>query len=54
MYYTITIDSFKNFKKRSTLDNFVDSPTRLVRESLFDYEYLREFEAKIGKARKVV
>jgi hypothetical protein len=24
------------------------------RESFFDYEYLREFEAKIGTARKVV
>ncbi len=32
----------------------VDSPTRRVGESFFDYEYLREFEAKIGSARKVV
>ncbi len=41
-----------------------DSPTRQVGESstsrrwveelFFDYEYLREFEAKIGTARKVV
>jgi hypothetical protein len=32
----------------------VDSPTRRVGESFFDYEYLREFEAKIGTARNVV
>ncbi len=32
----------------------IDSPTRRVGESFFDYEYLREFEAKIGTARKVV
>jgi hypothetical protein len=25
-----------------------------VRESLYDYEYLRKFEAKIGTAQKVV
>ena len=31
-----------------------DSPTRRVGESFFDYEYLREFEAKSGTARKVV
>jgi hypothetical protein len=33
---------------------FSDSPTGRVGESFFDYEYLREFEAKIGTARKVV
>jgi hypothetical protein len=32
----------------------VDSPTRRVGESIFDYEYLREFEVKIGTARNVV
>ncbi len=31
-----------------------DSPTRWVGVSFFDHEYLREFEAKIGTARKVV
>jgi hypothetical protein len=31
-----------------------DSPTWRVGESFFDYEYLREFEAKIGTAQKVV
>jgi len=31
-----------------------DSPTHRVGESFFDYEYLREFEAKIGTVRKVV
>ncbi len=31
-----------------------DSPTRWVGESFFDYEYLRELEAKSGTARKVV
>ncbi len=33
--------------------NLVDSTTRRVEESFFFYEYLHEFEAKIGKARKV-
>jgi hypothetical protein len=33
---------------------FADSPTRRVGESFFDYEYFREFEAKIGTARKGV
>jgi hypothetical protein len=37
-----------------TQGNFVDSPTHLCGESFFDYEYLREFEAKIGTARMVV
>ncbi len=31
-----------------------DSPTNRVGESFFDYEYLREFEAKIGMVRNVV
>jgi hypothetical protein len=31
-----------------------DSPNLRVGESFFDYEYLREFEAKIGTARKAV
>jgi hypothetical protein len=31
-----------------------DSPTQRIGESFFDYEYFREFEAKIGTARKVV
>jgi hypothetical protein len=31
-----------------------DSPTRRVGVLFFDYEYLREFEAKIGTARKLV
>jgi hypothetical protein len=31
-----------------------DSPTHRVGESFFDYEYFREFEAKIGTARTVV
>jgi hypothetical protein len=32
----------------------VNSPTRRVGESFFNYGYLREFEAKIGTARNVV
>ncbi len=40
--------------KRATLENFVDSPTRRVGESFFDYEYLSEFEVKIETARKLV
>ncbi len=31
-----------------------ESESRRVGESFFDYEYLREFEAKSGTARKVV
>jgi|LakMenE18May11ns_1017448.scaffolds.fasta_scaffold7846638_1 hypothetical protein len=42
------------FEKRATLDNLVDSPTRLVGELFFDFEYLHEFEAKIQVARKGV
>jgi hypothetical protein len=30
-----------------TLGNLVDSPTQRIGESIFDYEYLRKFEAKI-------
>jgi len=30
-----------------------DSPTHRVGESIFDYEYLHEFEAKIETARKL-
>ncbi len=42
------------FEKRAALDNLVDSPTRLVGESFFNFEYLHEFEAKIQVARKGV
>ncbi len=31
-----------------------ESGSRWLAESFFDYEYLREFEAKSGTARKVV
>jgi hypothetical protein len=34
--------------------NVADSSTRGVGESFLDYEYLRQFEAKIRTARKVV
>jgi hypothetical protein len=37
-----------------TLGILVDSPTHRCGESFFDYEYLPEFEAKIGKARMIV
>jgi hypothetical protein len=30
----------------------IQKPTRLVGESFFDYEYLLEFEAKIGNGSK--
>jgi hypothetical protein len=42
------------FEKRATLDNLVDSPTRLVGEAFFDFKYLHEFEAKIQVAIKGV
>jgi hypothetical protein len=53
MLCTITIDLFKGLKKIVSIGNLVDSPTRRVGESFFDYEYLREFEAKIGTAQNV-
>ncbi len=34
-------------KKIVSIGNLVDSPTQQVRESFFDYKYLRDFEAKI-------
>jgi hypothetical protein len=37
-----------------TPGNLVDSPTHQYGESFFEYEYLREFEAKIGAARNIV
>ncbi len=51
---TVTIDLFKGLKKIARIGNLVDSPTRQVGESFFDYEHLGEFEAKIGTARNVV
>jgi hypothetical protein len=36
------------------LGNLVDYPTQRCGESFFDYEYLREFEAKVRTARMVV
>jgi hypothetical protein len=50
----ITIDLFKGLKKIVSIGILVDSPTRLVGESFFDYEYLREYEAQIGTARNLV
>jgi hypothetical protein len=37
-----------------TPGNLVDSPTHRYGESVFENEYLREFEAKIGTAGNVV
>ncbi len=45
---------FKGLKKIVSIGILTDSPTRRVGESFFDYEYLREFEAKIGSAQNVV
>ncbi len=50
----ITIELFKGLKKMDTPGNLVDSPTHRYGELFFEYEYLREFEAKIGTARNVV
>ncbi len=44
----------QRLEKRATPENLDDSSTRQVGESFLDYKYLRECEAKIGKARKVV
>jgi hypothetical protein len=46
--------SFKHSKADSPTCRVGESPTRRVGESLFDYQYLREFEAKSGTARNVV
>ncbi len=54
MLCTITIDLLKGLKKIVSIGNLVNSPTRRVGESFFDYEYLREFEAKIETAQNVV
>ncbi len=54
MWCTITIDLFKGLKQIVSIGILVDSPTRRVEESFFDYEYLREYEAQIGTARNVV
>ena len=51
---TITIELFKGLKKIVSIGILVDSPTRRVGKSFFDYEYLREFEAQIGTTRNVV
>ncbi len=46
MLFTIAIDLFKGFKKIVS----IGLSTPRLGESFFDYEYLREFEAKIGIA----
>jgi hypothetical protein len=45
---------FKGLKKIVSIGILVDSPTRQVGESFFDYEYLCEYEALIGTARNLV
>jgi hypothetical protein len=52
MNYTYSL--LKGLKRRFTQGNLVDYPSHRCGESLFDYEYLCEFEAKIGTDRKVV
>ena len=54
MYCTITIELFKGLKKIDTPGILVDSSNGRVRESFIDYEYLHEFEAKIGTVQNVV
>jgi len=54
MYCTNTIDLFKGMKKIVSIGILVDSPTRQVGESFFDYEYLREYEAQNWTARNVL
>ncbi len=50
-FWPIGRDQFPIAYSRSCL---VNSPTRRVGESFLDYEYLRELEAKIGAAQKVL
>ncbi len=37
------------FEKIVAIDNLVDSPTRRVGESFFDYEYLRDSKPKLER-----
>jgi hypothetical protein len=53
MQFTIKIELFKGLKIFVSIGNLVDSLTHRYGESLFEYEYLREFEAKIGTARNL-
>jgi hypothetical protein len=48
MWCTITIDLFKGLKKILSIGFLIDSPTRRVGESFFDYEHIREYEAQTG------
>jgi hypothetical protein len=41
-------------KKNVSVGNLIESPTRRVGGVVFHYEYLREFEAKIGMAQNAV
>jgi hypothetical protein len=54
MKFTIKIELFKGLKIFVSIGNLVVSPTHRYGESFFEYEYLREFEAKIGTARNLV
>jgi hypothetical protein len=51
---TVTIELFKGLKLMDTPGNLVDSPTHRYGKSFFEYEYLREIEAKVGTPRNVV
>ncbi len=50
----LNMSVFKSMEKIVSIGILVDSPTRRVGESFFDYEYLHEYEAQIGTARNVV
>jgi hypothetical protein len=52
MYYHNRI--IQRFEKMDTPGNLVDSPTHRYGELFFEYENLREFEAKIRTAQNVV
>jgi hypothetical protein len=50
----VLINPGKALKGHGNEADFLGFLQRRVRESFFDYEYLCEFEAKFGTARKVV
>ena len=52
MYYHNRI--IQRFEKNGYSRQSFDSPTHRYGESFFEYEYLREFEAKIRTAQNVV
>jgi hypothetical protein len=52
--YNSSLFQASSVSAMTTFENLLMTHTRNSGESFFEYEYLREFEAKIGTAREVV